>query len=132
MNSIALLSSIIAALVTSTSAFSPISAHRNHGHTTTSPSGSSGSSPTSLYSITFEPPPEDNCEVDGTNCEESVFERKRRERTEADNAIKDRYAQQGIQLSDVDLYESVDQYQNAPTGGNLIPGVMLTSLCEDD
>ena len=125
MNNIALLSSIIAALVASTAAFSPISSHRNHIST------SNSNSPTAAYSIVFEPPPEDNCEVDG-DCEESVFERKRRERNEADNSIKDRYAQQGIKLSDADLHESIDQYANAQTGGGLIPGVMLSSLCCDD
>ena len=89
-------------------------------------------SPTSLNSIVFEPPPEDNCELDGSNCEESVFEQKRREKAEAREALHERARLQGIQLSEVDFQSSVDQYQNAPTGGSLIPGMTLTSMCEDD
>ena len=89
-------------------------------------------SPTSLNSIVFEPPPEDNCELDGSNCEESVFEQKRREKAEAREALNERARLQGIQLSEVDFQSSVDQYQNAPTGGSLIPGMTLTSMCEDD
>ncbi|KAL7524722.1 hypothetical protein ACHAWF_001058 [Thalassiosira exigua] len=87
---------------------------------------------TTLDSIVFEPPVEENCELDGSNCEESVFDRKRRERSEADDLIKSRYHMRGIELSDADLYETVDQHQNAPTGGNLIAGIHLTALCEDD
>lgn len=117
------------ALAQSASAFSPSSAHRNHCHLISRTTKTTGP----LYSITFEPPEEDNCEVDGSNCEESVFAQKRRERMEHDQAIKDRYQRErGITLTDVDLYNSVDQYQNAPTGGDLIPGVHLTALCEDD
>jgi len=88
--------------------------------------------PSHLYSIIFEPPSDENCELDGSDCEESVFDRKRREKADAHAATIGRYQQQGIMLTEMDLMESVDQYQNAPTGGNLIPGVHLSSLCEDD
>ena len=82
-------------------------------------------------SIIFEPPVEDNCELDGSDCEESVFEQKRRERLEANNALVDRARMQGIELNEVDFQESVDQYQNNPVGGGLIPGLSLSALCED-
>lgn len=84
-----------------------------------------------LNAIMFEPPVDDNCEIDG-DCEESVFARKRREKAEARSATMEKYQQQGISLSEIDLMETVDQYQNAMVGGNLIPGVSLTALCEDD
>ena len=47
-------------------------------------------------------------------------------------ATSDRYRLQGLALSDADFVDSVDQYQNNPTGGGLIAGIQLTSLCEDD
>mmetsp|Transcript_5431 Transcript_5431/g.9886 ORF Transcript_5431/g.9886 Transcript_5431/m.9886 type:complete len:127 (+) Transcript_5431:121-501(+) len=125
MNHSALLlySAIVGLLSTMSSAFAPTQTSHRSSIAITGP----------LHSITFEPPPEDNCELDGTNCEESIFDRKKRERTEADNAIVDRYRmERGIEISEADLYESVDQYSNAPTGGNLIPGISLTALCEDD
>jgi hypothetical protein len=89
-------------------------------------------STTSLHAIIFGPPSEENCEVDGSDCEESIFARKRREKVEAHQATKDRYRAMGVTLSDVDFAESVDQYQNNPTGGGLISGISLTALCEDD
>ena len=104
-------------------AFSPIAATHPITVATTT---------TSLRSIMYEPPAEENCELDSSDCEESIFDRKKREKAEANDAIKERYHARGIELNDVDLQESVDQYQNAETGGNLIPGVFLTSMCEDD
>ena len=86
---------------------------------------------TSHYAITFEPPVDDNCEIDG-DCEESIFDRKRREKAEANAATMEKYQQRGIQLTEVDLMQTVDQYQNSPVGGNLIAGISLTALCEDD
>lgn len=82
--------------------------------------------------ITFEPPTDDNCEIDGSDCEESVFARKRREKADARAATVERYQSQGMNLREIDLMESVDQYQNAMVGGSLIPGVHLTALMEDD
>jgi hypothetical protein len=92
------------------------------------PSGGTG---TALRSIIIEPPPGDDCQVDG-DCEESIFERKRREKAEAENATRERYQKRGIELTDVDLMESPDQYRNAQLGGGLISGVNLSALCEDD
>ena len=109
----------IAALSSTTTAF-----------VTTAPRAISSISTTSLKALTFEPPPEDNCELDGSDCEESVFAQKRREKMEARDATKDRYM--GVELSDADFATSVDQYQNNPTGGGLIPGISLSALCEDD
>ncbi|KAL3801327.1 hypothetical protein ACHAW5_002242 [Stephanodiscus triporus] len=87
---------------------------------------------TALRSIVIEPPPGDDCAVDG-DCEESIFDRKRREKAEAENAMRERYRnERGIELTDVDLMESPDQYRNAQLGGGLISGVNLSSLCEDD
>ncbi len=51
---------------------------------------------------------------------------------EATQATKDRYRTMGVELSDADFFTSVDQYQNNPTGGGLIPGISLSALCEDD
>ena len=141
MTSISQLLCLVGALIVglfarTSTAFSPISAHRNHGYLplpTMDATINNSRSKTALRSVVFEPPPEDNCELDGTNCEESIFDRKRREKAEADDAIKERYMnERGIELSDIDLMESMDQYQNAPTGGNLIAGVSLSALCEDD
>lgn len=117
-----------AAIIGVSMAFSPIANthHRN------APSSIINKSSTSLNSIIFEPPPDDNCEVDGSDCEESVFDRKRREKMDADSALTERAVQHGYSLSDVDFQESIDQYQNAPTGGNLIPGISLSALCGDD
>lgn len=94
---------------------------------------SASATPTALHSMIFEPPPADNCELDGSDCEESVFDRKRRERNQADDAIVERYRNEhGVELRAVDLMESIDQYQNAPTGGNIMAGISLSALCEDD
>ena len=119
----------IAFLLTPTSiAFSPIINHISHQTTFINSKTS-----TSLnMSIIFEPPVEDNCELDRSNCEELVFEQKRRERLEANNALVDRARMQGIELNEIDFQESVDQYQNNPVGGGLIPGLSLSALCEDD
>ena len=93
------------------------------------PSGGTG---TALRSIIIEPPPGDDCNVDGSDCEESIFDRKRREKAEAENATRERYQKRGIELTDVDLMESPDQYRNAQLGGGRISGVNLSALCEDD
>lgn len=86
---------------------------------------------TSLKYGIVEPPPDDDCEVDG-DCEESVFDRKKREKKEADGIFRQKYAtDHGLQLTEVDMMETIDQYSN-PTGGNLIPGVSLSALMEDD
>eukprot|EP00568_Trieres_chinensis_P003136 CAMPEP_0183295214 /NCGR_PEP_ID=MMETSP0160_2-20130417/3253_1 /TAXON_ID=2839 ORGANISM="Odontella Sinensis, Strain Grunow 1884" /NCGR_SAMPLE_ID=MMETSP0160_2 /ASSEMBLY_ACC=CAM_ASM_000250 /LENGTH=107 /DNA_ID=CAMNT_0025456657 /DNA_START=123 /DNA_END=446 /DNA_ORIENTATION=- len=81
---------------------------------------------TFLRSITYEPP------ADEYESEESIFDRKRKERQEHDDEMRARYRAQGIELTEADLTESVDQYQNAATGGNLIAGISLSALCEDD
>jgi len=98
---------------------------------TTAPTISSIST-TTLHALTFEPPEEENCELDGSDCEESIFAQKRRERMEAAQATKDRYRAMGVTLSDADFATSIDQYQNNPTGGGLISGISLTALMEDD
>ena len=121
---------IVGLLIPTSIAFSPVINHISHQTTTTTFINSKTS--TSLNSIIFEPPVEDNCELDGSDCEESVFEQKRRERLEANNALVDRARMQGIELNEVDFQESVDQYQNNPVGGGLIPGLSLSALCEDD
>ena len=61
---------------------------------------------TSMYSIVFEPP------IDNFECEESVFAIKKREREQHDDAVKARYlSEYGIELTEADLMDSVDQYQ---------------------
>ena len=121
MTKLTLIIASFAALSSTTTAF-----------VTTAPRVISSISSTSRKALTFEPPPEDNCELDGSDCEESVFAQKRREKMEARDATKDRYRAMGVELSDADFGTSVDQYQNSPTGGGLIPGISLSALCEDD
>ena len=77
------------------------------------------------------PPDEDNWELDNSNCEESVFARKRREKQEENEKLHESYKRGGMTLRDIDVVETVDQYDNA-AGGNLIPGINLSALCEDD
>eukprot|EP00584_Thalassiosira_punctigera_P013922 CAMPEP_0172555430 /NCGR_PEP_ID=MMETSP1067-20121228/58415_1 /TAXON_ID=265564 ORGANISM="Thalassiosira punctigera, Strain Tpunct2005C2" /NCGR_SAMPLE_ID=MMETSP1067 /ASSEMBLY_ACC=CAM_ASM_000444 /LENGTH=126 /DNA_ID=CAMNT_0013343951 /DNA_START=61 /DNA_END=441 /DNA_ORIENTATION=+ len=115
---------VVGLLLTLTVAFAPTRTHHQ---------SVGAESRSALYSIIFEPPVEENCELDGSNCEESIFDRKKREKSEANQAIMNRYQMEhGVELTDIDLMESIDQYQNAPTGGNLIPGMSLSALCEDD
>ena len=60
---------------------------------------------TSVYSIVFEPP------ADDLDCEESVFATKKREQREHDEAVKARYrTEYGIELTEADLNDSIDQY----------------------
>lgn len=88
---------------------------------------------TALRSIIIEPPADDDCQIDAANCEESIFDRKRREKAEAENALKQRYRNEhGVELSDVDFMDSPDQYRNSQLGGSLVLGVNLSALCEDD
>lgn len=84
---------------------------------------------TALRSLIIEPPADDDCQIDAANCEESIFDRKRREKAEAENALKQKY---GVELSDVDFMDSPDQFRNSQLGGSLISGVNLSALCEDD
>eukprot|EP01083_Nonionella_stella_P208202 755749_1 len=122
---------ILGLLIPSSIAFSPVINHISH-QATTSTTFINKSTTSLNMSIIFEPPVEDNCELDSSNCEESVFQEKRRERLEANNALVDRARMQGIELNEIDFQESVDQYQNNPVGGGLIPGLSLSALCEDD
>ena len=119
MNTVAILLFCLLGLsLSTTTAFAPtIATHRTSTH---------------LNSIIIEPSPDDSCEVDSSNCEESIWDRHAAEQAEYNQGVKDKYHAQGIELSDVDLMETVDQYQNSPTGGGLIGGVALTALCEDD
>ena len=88
---------------------------------------------TALRSRIIEPPADDDCQIDSANCEESIFDRKRREKAEAENALKQRYRNEyGVELNDIDLIDSPDQYRNSQLGGNLVSGVNLSALCEDD
>jgi hypothetical protein len=73
--------------------------------------------------------PPDDCEVDG-DCEESVFDRKRRERQDAETNLRDKYVASGLNLSDIDEMETAEAYN--PAGGGIVPGVQLSALMEDD
>lgn len=77
------------------------------------------------------PPPDEDCDIDGSDCEESIFDRKRREKAEAETAIREKYVEGGLDLNEIDMMETPDMYSN-PTGGGLIPGVHLSALMEDD
>lgn len=97
---------------------------------------------TQLYYNIITPPDDDNCEVDNSNCEESVFDRKKREKLEKDQARRALYAKEGLnldeiekkktsQLSEIDQMATPDQFDNA-AGGGIIPGMNLSALMEDD
>ena len=47
--------------------------------------------------------------------------------------MKQRYRNEyGVELNDIDLIDSPDQYRNSQLGGNLVSGVNLSALSEDD
>mmetsp|Transcript_15896 Transcript_15896/g.23247 ORF Transcript_15896/g.23247 Transcript_15896/m.23247 type:complete len:120 (-) Transcript_15896:155-514(-) len=106
-------------LVSGTAAFSPAIHQKTFVSTT------------NLGAVIFAPPDDDNCELEGSDCEESVFARKKREKGESETKLREAYVANGLKLSDIDRVETVDQYQNAVSGG-IIPGVQLTALMEDD
>jgi hypothetical protein len=88
---------------------------------------------TALRSIIIEPPADDDCQIDAATCEESIFERKRREKAETKNVLQQKYRNEhGVELNDVDFMDSPDQYRNSQLGGSLVSGVNLSALCEDD
>ena len=102
----------------------------------------SSTPPTQLYYNIITPPDDDNCEVDNSNCEESVFDRKKREKLEKDQERRALYAKEGLdldeiekkktsQLSEIDQMATPDQFDNA-AGGGIIPGMNLSALMEDD
>ena len=102
----------------------------------------SSTPPTQLYYNIITPPDDDNCEVDNSNCEESVFDRKKREKLEKDQERRALYAKEGLdldeiekkktsQLSEIDQMATHDQFDNA-AGGGIIPGMNLSALMEDD
>ena len=70
-------------------------------------------------------PPEDD-----TENEESVFERKRKEKADEDAHFRERCDAEGINLSEIDRAVTPDMHNNPM--GSLIPGVHLTALCGDD
>lgn len=84
-------------------------------------------SPTALRYTVVGPPPDD----DDTEAEESFFDRKRREKAEEEAHLREKYEESGLNLSEIDKMETPDMYAN-PTGGDLIPGVHLSALMEDD
>ena len=55
------------------------------------------------------PPDEDNCEIDNSNCEESVFAQKRAEKAAEKERLRDQYVANGLKLTDIDRMETVDQ-----------------------
>ena len=70
-------------------------------------------------------PPEDD-----TENEESVFERKRKEKADEDAHFRERCDAEGINLSEIDRAVTPDMHNNPM--GSLMPGVHLTALCGDD
>ena len=66
-----------------------------------------------------------------SDCEESIFDRKKREKKEEQDSLREKFAENGLDLSEIDRAETVDQYQNM-AGGGIIPGVQLSALMEDD
>jgi len=86
---------------------------------------------TFLRAMTFEPPADDDCTLDGSDCEESIFDRKRREKKESDVELRELYAKEGLDLTAIDRMASPDQFDNA-AGGGIIPGMQMSALMEDD
>eukprot|EP00592_Proboscia_alata_P011237 CAMPEP_0194367480 /NCGR_PEP_ID=MMETSP0174-20130528/15572_1 /TAXON_ID=216777 /ORGANISM="Proboscia alata, Strain PI-D3" /LENGTH=103 /DNA_ID=CAMNT_0039143261 /DNA_START=187 /DNA_END=498 /DNA_ORIENTATION=- len=89
---------------------------------------------TQLFFNIIAPPDDENCELESSNCEESVFDRKKREKKEKDAGRQELYAEDvkaGLDLSSIDQIGSADQFDNA-AGGGIIPGMQLTALMEDD
>eukprot|EP00555_Chaetoceros_dichaeta_P005816 CAMPEP_0198263988 /NCGR_PEP_ID=MMETSP1447-20131203/14294_1 /TAXON_ID=420782 /ORGANISM="Chaetoceros dichaeta, Strain CCMP1751" /LENGTH=99 /DNA_ID=CAMNT_0043952779 /DNA_START=287 /DNA_END=586 /DNA_ORIENTATION=+ len=86
---------------------------------------------TQLFYNIITPPDDENCEVDSSNCEESVFDRKRREKKEEDVGRRELYAKEGLDLTAIDQMASPDQFDNA-AGGGIIPGMQMSALMEDD
>uniref|UniRef100_A0A7S0G866 Uncharacterized protein n=1 Tax=Proboscia inermis TaxID=420281 RepID=A0A7S0G866_9STRA len=116
------------------SAFSPntINLHRTMVRTTTTKKTSTPA--TQLFFNIIAPPDDENCELESSNCEESVFDRKKREKKEKDAGRQELYAEDvkaGLDLSSIDQIGSADQFDNA-AGGGIIPGMQLTALMEDD
>ena len=70
-------------------------------------------------------PPEDD-----TENEESVFERKRKEKADEDAHFRERCDAEGIALSEIDRAVTPHMHNNPM--GSLMPGVHLTALCGDD
>ena len=114
-------------------------AHRHtHTHTlslslSTATTNATPTSPpsTRLRFDIIAPPDEDNCELDGSDCEESVFARKKRERQAGETKLREKYTEAGLKLSDIDRMETPDMY-NAGGMNGIIPGVQLSTLMEDD
>jgi len=130
------------------SAFSSLSittSGRNYQQTTASSSTSTSTTTTStqLYYNIIAPPDDDNCEVDSSNCEESVFDRKKREKLEKDQGRRELYAKKGLNIDEIDKVNTSlsanaidqmhtpDQFDNA-AGGGIIPGMQMSALMEDD
>mmetsp|Transcript_34804 Transcript_34804/g.41607 ORF Transcript_34804/g.41607 Transcript_34804/m.41607 type:complete len:133 (-) Transcript_34804:292-690(-) len=113
------------------SAFSPNTSnpHRTMMPTTTTKTTSTRT--TQLFYNIITPPDDENCEVDSSNCEESVFDRKRREKKEEDVGRRELYAKEGLDLTAIDQMASPDQFDNA-AGGGIIPGMQMSALMEDD
>ena len=91
-----------------------------------------------LYYNIITPPDDDNCDVDGSDCEESVFDRKKREQREKDQGRRELYAKKGLDLDEmtktlsaIDQMATPDQFDNA-AGGGIIPGMQMSALMEDD
>lgn len=93
------ISLIILSLIGSTMTFSP-SATMKHQHTL---------SKSALQYTIVEPPDDDNCEIDNSNCEESVFAQKRKEKAEEKERLRNQMLKSGLKLTEIDRMETVDQ-----------------------
>eukprot|EP00588_Corethron_pennatum_P018219 CAMPEP_0194303836 /NCGR_PEP_ID=MMETSP0171-20130528/1647_1 /TAXON_ID=218684 /ORGANISM="Corethron pennatum, Strain L29A3" /LENGTH=99 /DNA_ID=CAMNT_0039054879 /DNA_START=179 /DNA_END=478 /DNA_ORIENTATION=- len=86
---------------------------------------------TQLFYNVITPPDDEDCEIDGSDCEESVFDRKKREKKQEDVDRRKLYAKEGLDLTEIDQMVSPDQFTNA-AGGGIIPGMQMSALMEDD
>jgi hypothetical protein len=59
--------------------------------------------------LILQPPDDDNCEIDNSNCEESVFAQKRQEKAEERERLRQEMLKKGMKLTDIDRVETVDQ-----------------------
>lgn len=110
------------------SAFSP---NTSNLHRTMMTTKTTSTRTTQLFYTIMTPPDDEDCAIDSSNCEESVFESKRREKKESDVELRELYAKEGLSLSAIDQATSHDQFDNA-AGRGIIPGMQMSALMEDD
>lgn len=89
----------ILCLIGNTNAFSPIAGMKQEV----------AFSKSALHYTVIQPPDDDNCEIDNSSCEDSVFAQKRKEKAEEKERLRQEMLKRGMKLTDIDRMETVDQ-----------------------